>query len=442
LESKINVINESLNEIEVSLEFPEIEKEIEKEVINKSKSLQIQGFRKGKAPISIIKKLYGDSLDHEASEKVSNDNFWKIVKEQDIKLIGEPRLVDLNFEPGKKLSYKVQYDVLPKIDIKDYSGLTIEIPDFKVKDEEVQSEIDYIKKANSEFVDAEVVENKEYQVTLDLQRVDEAGAPMEGVKSDNVKVDLNNPNVNADLAMKSLGKKVGDVFDFVFTDKVKAENDTEDEKKETEIFRYEAKIKGIKKIVTAELTEELVKKVTKDKVSTEAELIEDIRKDLQNYYDQQIENITHNRLAEKIVSNNPFKAPSTLVHNMLHSLMEEEEEKSKQEGYAKYDHHEAHHRLEGTAEWAVKWYLLKIEMIKKENLQITDEEINELAKIDAEKTGISIDKLLNYYKGQNYTEKLLDKKLFEFLEKNNTITRVDPIELSKKEKEAVKNEKV
>ena len=75
MESKINVKDDSLNEIEVTLEYAEVKNEIEKEVIKKSKDIQIQGFRKGKAPLSIIKKMYGDALDHEASEKVANDNF-------------------------------------------------------------------------------------------------------------------------------------------------------------------------------------------------------------------------------------------------------------------------------------------------------------------------------------------------------------------------------
>lgn len=441
MESKINVINESLNELEVSLEYAEIQSDIEKEVIKQSKKIQIQGFRKGKAPLSILKKMYGDALEHEASEKVSNDHFWKQVKEQLLKPVGEPRLTALDFKPGEKLSYKVQYDVLPSIEIKDYKDLSIEIPDFVAKDTEVDAELDYIKKANSEFVDAEVVENKEYQVTLDLQRKDADGKLIDGAKSENIKIDLNNPNVNADLAEKSMGKKVGDTFDFVFTDKVKVTDDEKQNEDAVEVFNYEATVKGIKQIKTAELTEELVKKLTNDRLSSEAELKEDIHKDLQNYYDQQTESITLKRLADKIVAGNEFNPPHTLVHNMLHSMIEEEEARSKKEGYKNFDHHEAHHRLESSAEWAVKWYLLKVEIIKKENLQVTDEEIQELANKDAEKTGISVDKLINYYKSENYIEKLLDKKVFDFLKANNNIIKVDPEELSKKEKEAA-NEKV
>ena len=441
MESKINVIDESLNEIEVTLEYAEIQGDIEKEVVKKSKNIQIQGFRKGKTPISIIKKMYGDALDHEASEKVANDHFWKQVKEQELKPVGEPRLVDLNFEPGVKLAYKVQYDVLPVIEVKDYTGNDIEIPDFKVKDEEIDSEINYIKNSNIEYVDAEVVEDKNYQITVDLQRVDDQGNEIPGARSENINVDLINPNVNADLSEKAMGKKVGDVFDFVFTDKIKVKDQEDENAEAVEIFNYKATVKKVKKISVPELSEELIKKLTKDRISTEAELREDIKKDLDNYYTQQVATITQNRIAEKVVTNNPFKAPRTLVHNMLHSMMDEEEQRAKKEGYTKFDKHEAHHRLEKNAEWAVKWFLIKLELAKKENLEVTEAELHELAEKDAEKTGISVDKLLNYYKSQSYTDKLLDKKLFDFLTEKNNIIKVDPLELSKKEKEAA-DEKV
>jgi trigger factor len=438
LESKINVLNDSLNELEVSLEYSEFKNEIEKEVVKKSKTIQIQGFRKGKAPISIIKKMFGDALEHEASEKVANDDFWKQVKEKDLKPVGEPRLVDLDFKPGEKLAYKVQYDVIPAIDVKDYTGIDIEIPDFNVKDEEVESEIKYIKASNAEYVEAEVVEDKETQITVDLQRVDDAGNDMPGMKSENIQIDLQNPNVNADLIEKALGKKTGESFDFVFTDKIKVKDDEDSNAQAAEIFNYRATIKAIKKTTLPELSEELVKKITKDRFSSEAELREDIKRDLQSYYEQQVASITQNRIAEKILENNPFKAPRTLVHNMVHHLMEDEEEKAKKEG-RKFDHHEAHHRLEKTAEWTVKWFLVKSEIAKKENIEVTDAELKELAEKDAEKTGISIEKLMNYYSSSNYTDKLLDKKLFDFLTEKNNIKKVDPVELSKKEQEG-KNE--
>jgi hypothetical protein len=58
-----------------------------------------------------------------------------------------------------------------------------------------------------------------------------------------------------------------------------------------------------------------------------------------------------------------------------------------------------------------------------------------MAKVDAEKTGLPIDKLINYYKSSNQTERLLDKKIFDFLKTNNEIKKVNPEKLTQKQKE-------
>ncbi len=83
----------------------------------------------------------------------------------------------------------------------------------------------------------------------------------------------------------------------------------------------------------------------------------------------------------------------------------------------------------------VKWYQLKTEIQKKEKIEVTDKDLEELAAKDAEKTGLPVDKLINYYKSSNQVERMLDVKLFEFLKEKNEIKKVDPEKFSKKQKE-------
>jgi len=85
----------------------------------------------------------------------------------------------------------------------------------------------------------------------------------------------------------------------------------------------------------------------------------------------------------------------------------------------------------------VKWYHLKNEIQKKENLEVTNQELEELAAKDAEKTGLPVDKLINYYKSSNQTERMLDQKLFSFLKEKNEIKKVNPDKLAKQQKEEI-----
>ncbi|MCU0406901.1 MAG: hypothetical protein MUE64_08025 [Ignavibacteriaceae bacterium] len=210
--------------------------------------------------------------------------------------------------------------------------------------------------------------------------------------------------------------------------------DGQDEKV-VEHFDYEVLILGIKKIVLPELNEELIKKATKDKLSTEAEFRAEIEKNIQNYYDQRADEFIRNRLIGLIITKNDFTPPSFMVESILDEMVKSEEERLKKQGMKKVDTKYLKEYLQPSALNEVKWYQLKNEIQKKENLEVTEKELEELAAKDAEKTGLPVEKLINYYKSSNQMERMLDKKLFDFLKEKNEIKKVNPETLAKKQKE-------
>jgi trigger factor len=438
LEYKIIDLTESEKEVEVTLAYDEIKKEIESEVLKQTKKIQMPGFRKGKVPLPIIKKIYGDALEYEASEKVANSRFWRVSQEKELNPIGQPQLTDIKFNPGEELFFKVKYEILPEPDVKDYKKNKIELPDFKVKDEEIEHEIKHILKANSTKEEAEIVgDDKNYLINVEVQRIDETGNPFNGTKPETLDIDLTNEGVNSEIIENSKGKKVGDTFSFTFKDE-HTHKIHDKEEKHVEHFDYKAKINSIKKIKLPELNEELIKKVTKDKISTEKELRSNIEKDIQAYYDQRADEILRSKLLQLIVEKNNFTPPQTMVKSVLDDLVKQEEDSLKKQGYKKFKREEIEKKLQKTAELEVKWFLIKKAISKKENLSVTDDDLNELAKKDAVKTGLPEDKLINYYKTSNIAEKLSDSKLFDFLKIQNEIIKVDPEKLINKKTEDTK----
>ena len=434
METKINDLTTSDKELEVTLSYSEVKDDIDFEVKKQTKKIQLPGFRKGKAPLSIIKKMYGDALEHEASEKVANSKFWKIAKDQDILPIGQPTLIDIHFHPNEELHFKVQYETYPVLEVKNYMDQEIEVPDFIVKDEEVEQEIKYIRQANATQEDADVIgDENNYLIDVDLLRIDEKGEPFENTEKQNIKVDLSDPKVNPELVENAKGKKVGDTINFTFKREAEPQKDDEGKDKAEEVLNFSATVTSIKKNILPELTEELIKKVTKDKVENEADLREGIKKDIQDYYNRQTDTIIRNKIVSLIVEKNDFVPPKTLVHNLLEDLLKKEEEQAKKGGNRLFNREETKIRLKPYAESEVKWYLLKNEIEKKEKIEVDEETLKELAKKEAVSTGLSEEKLLNYYKSPNYQNTLLDQKLFEFLKEKNTIKKVEPEKYSQKE---------
>ncbi len=435
MEIKINELSASSKEIEVTLQYADIESDINTEVKKQTKEISLPGFRKGKVPAAMLKKMYGDALEYEASEKVANKHFWKIAEEQHLHPLGQPVLSDIKFNPGSDLFFKVKYEVMPKIEVNNYSNNTIEIPDLVVRDEEVEQEINHILKSNSSVEPSEFVgDDRNFIVKLELSRIDADGNSFKDSQPEIFDVDLTNESVQPEIVEKSKGKKIGDNFTFTFVNNRILKNSKGEDETVEEKFIYSALIKEIKKINLPELNEDLIKKVTKDKITTETELRDGIKKDIQHYYDHQVEDLIRSKLVTTIVEKNDFNPPSTLVSNVLEDMIKREEEHAKKHGH-RFDRKETSVRMQKFAEFEVKWFILKAELEKKENISVTDEDLKELVQKDMEKTGLPEDKLLNYYKSSNITEKLLDKKLFKFLNENNTIIKVDPVAYSKKEQE-------
>jgi len=436
LEFTVNDISQSEKEVAVTLNYDEIRDEIATEVKKQTNKIQVPGFRKGKVPKNIIKQRFGDSLEFEASEKVANSRFWQLAKENNLRPIGQPVMTDLDFNIEKEFKFKVKYEVIPEIEVKDYTNQLIEVPDLKVTSVEIEKEIDHLLRSNSTQEDAEIVgDDNNFLLDVELNRVNDDGQPATDNKPEKMQIDLSNETVHIDIKENAKGKKVGEKFKFHFHDERMVPNKDGVEEKVVEHFDYEVLILGIKKIVLPELNEELIKKATKDKLSTEAELRSEIEKNIQNYYDQRVDEFIRNRLIGLIITKNDFTPPSFMVESILDEMVKSEEERLKKQGMKKVDTKYLKEYLQPSALNEVKWYQLKNEILKKEKLEVTDKELEELAAKDAEKTGLPVDKLVNYYKSSNQMERMLDQKLFSFLKEKNEIKKVNPDKLSKQKEE-------
>ncbi len=425
-------INSSEKEVEIKLQYDEIKTEIEAEVKKQTKKIQLPGFRKGKAPVSMLKKMYGDAFEYEASEKIANSFFWKVAEEKNFKPIGQPSMTDLKFEPQKELSFKVKFEVVPDLSVKNYKGLVFDVPDLVAGDDEIDKEIDYILKSNKTLENADLIEDKNFSIDSEVVLIERNGEIQENSKPEKMQIDLTAEGIAREIVDNSLNKKVGDSFEFTFKDEHTHKSEDGKEEIHKEEYKYSVRINGIKKIVLPELNEELIKKVTKDKVNTVEQLRDEIKKDIQGYYDQQTEEMIRVKFVSEILKNNEFDPPKTLVNNILDEYVKAEEEKAKKSKYP-FNKEETRNRLQKSAESEVKWYLLKNEIQKIENIKVSDTDFTELAEKESQKTGLPVDKLINYYKTSNQSERMTDQKLFEFLKQNSTLNKVHPDKIKAKQ---------
>ncbi len=440
METKVNILTDCENELEVTLNYDEIKEDIEKAYKKERKNITMPGFRKGKVPMPMLKKIYGEAIEYKASEKIANDYFWKIVDEQKLEPISTPAITEIDFKINEKLSFKVKYEVKPKLELKDYKGLEIEKPIFKVKDELIKNEMKLLQKSKCEFKDAETVEDEEFRITVDLERLDENGKVIEGSTSKDVVIDLSEEKIAPEIYENAKGKKVGDTFKFSFKDE-----HMHGEEKHIEEFKYSAKIEKVEKMVLPEATEEMLSVATQGKAKTPEEFENLVRENYESYFSKQSEDIYANTLYSKIVENNDFEPPKNFVENLLERLIEMEKQEAKNKKMTPLPDSEYRKNLEAKALWTAKWQIISTNIVETENIKVGDEDLEKLAEKETEQYGIEKEKLMSYYKSSNRAAQLLDKKVFEFLKEQNPPKEIDAEEqakkLEKKRKDTAKKEK-
>ena len=433
MEVKVNNLSDISQEVEVNLAYDEISSDIQAAYKEESKTIQIDGFRKGKAPFAMIKKLYGEAIEYKASDKIATKKFWEIVDQEGLKPISMPHLVDIDFQMGSKLYFKIQYEVKPKLRLKDYKGLEVEKPVFKVKEEEIGKEVDYLLKPYIKYEPAEEVDGYDYKITTNLQKLDENGNAVIGQRSENMQIDLSDEKVNLQVRENAKGSKVGGTFQFTFVDE-----HYHGEELHREEFRYEAEVTKIEKAVQPEINEELVKKISNNKASTLDELKDVLRKNFSDYYTKQSDDIFVNNLLNEIVKNNDFTPPAGYVDSIHKRLIEIEKENAKRQKMPNVDERAMAEYFKPRAEWNAKWQIILESLAETENIKVDENELEEIAKQESEKTGISVEKLMKYYKDTNRNDVLLEDKVVNFLKENNKVKEVDADEKIKENKEKQK----
>jgi len=414
LETKVNVLSDHEHELSVVLDYEEILPEIEEAYKKETRDIAIPGFRKGKAPRHLIKKYYGDLIEERASEDIAKQKFYVLIEEQEKKPISVPSMTDLKFEAGKSLEFAVKYEIMPEWDVTGYLDLHIEKPLVNVTEEVVDEELFNMLKSQATWAYYDVIDDKYTRVTVDLQKLDSEGNIVVGEKYENISFDFTDQSLNIKIYEGAEGKKVAETFRFHFT----SIHQHDDHTHEVDVHN-EALIKKIEKITLPEINEDLAKKLSRDKASSETELKDLIRNELTAFYERQSSETFENNLITKILDNNKdFIVPEGFVEKLALEFTEKEIEESK-----KYKVNIDRKRIEemskGRAQVSGKIEIILLSIAKKEHISVTESEVDEFLSKEAESTGISLDKLKNYYKMNDLRETLLRDKVFKFLKEKN-----------------------
>lgn len=426
METKITEINDCKKLLEATLPYEEMIPDFEAAVINYRKKVSIPGFRKGKAPLAMIKKNYADAIEYSALEDIAEKTLKKYIIENKVNMVGTGSLIDLDYKPKESLLIKVEFEYLPEFTVENYKNLELTKNIYKFDKSLVDEEIHHIlfRRATRE-IDGQVLDN-EYEVTIDSQEIDEAGSPIIGRAEKDVVFYVGDKRLDKNLlnAIKDIRENETRNVDII--------------DKEEQPIKYQIKCKKINKLVYPEITEEFLKSVTyDDSVKTREDFEKYIEKRIKDSYEELSQSELEKQVIAEIVKLNDVKVPEHFVKIMLDSQLEEFREKNK-EYFKKFGDtfNEEDFRKERTGEtlYFLKWHLLRDKISELENLEINDDDYLKYAEKFAARYNIPADKLVEVFKkNKDENRNILESKVINFIITNSTVKEVEKDLSQKKE---------
>lgn len=417
-----NKVETNVYELEITVDAETFTEACKKAYMKQRKSIQIPGFRKGKATQGMIEKVYGEGAFYEeALEIVYPEAVGSAFDEAGLKVIDQPTDVEfpvMNKQDGVVIKMKVT--TYPEVKLGEYKSLKGKMLDTEATDEDVENELKSMQDRNSRLV---TVEDRESQMgdTCDIDFegfVD--GVAFEGGKGENYPLELGSNSFIPGFEEQIAGHKTGEEFDV---------NVTFPEQYEPSLAGKDAvfkcKINEIKTKELPELDDEFAKDVSE--FDTLDELKADLKKQISERKEANAKTDYENQLIEQVVENMEVEIPECMNKQKCDEMIQDYSYRLQMQGldlntYLQYlgqTMEQFREQFMDGAKQQVKVKLALDAIVKAENIEATEEEIaEEIAKL-AEQYNMEADKIKAAVPQEQLTDDIVTRKAVDFVVDNS-----------------------
>jgi len=416
LQKNIKNVSETEQELEIILSAEEFGSEYNKELEEARRSIQIKGFRAGHAPVGLIKKLAGPSIEATIAEKLASQYFGDIVEDEKIKPANRAQLVKFTFEPDQ-LTLLLSYEIHPEFELQDFSTYSFTKALYTVTDEDVQRELNLILKGHSTLVSIDEAASAADTVIGDVYKLNEAGEPEEDHKTENYHFSLEYLPEENPFRIALIGKKAGETVEI-------ENNQTDSDAKPS---RFRVAISEIKRLELPELTDDLVKEITRQQFESVADFIADVRIQLDTYFLLKSDEELLESISAKLIEENPVPSPKSMIASFSKMLVENAKRQMGGNFPKGFNEEELLASMRPNAEKHSQWLLISQKIAELNNLDVSEDDIRAFAAKEAGKNGTqSEEDLLNTYHSAEFkdyiTDTIIKEKIYDIIKSKVTIT--------------------
>ena len=417
-----NKVETNVYELEITVDAETFTEACKKAYMKQRKSIQIPGFRKGKATQGMIEKVYGEGAFYEeALEIVYPEAVGSAFDEAGLKVIDQPSDVEfpvMNKQDGVVIKMKVT--TYPEVKLGEYKSLKGKMLDTEATDEDVENELKSMQDRNSRLV---TVEDRESQMgdTCDIDFegfVD--GVAFEGGKGENYPLELGSNSFIPGFEEQVAGHKAGEEFDVnvTFPEQYEASLAGKD-------AVFKCKINEIKTKELPELDDEFAKDVSE--FDTLDELKADLKKQISERKEANAKTDYENQLIDQVVENMEVEIPECMNKQKCDEMIQDYSYRLQMQGldlntYLQYlgqTMEQFREQFMDGAKQQVKVKLALDAIVKAENIEATEEEIaEEIAKL-AEQYNMEADKIKAAVPQEQLTDDIVTRKAVDFVIDNS-----------------------
>jgi trigger factor len=371
-----------------------IAEEMVKAVASVAKKANIPGFRPGKAPRAVVERHYAAEIESEVMNKLITASYLQALEEHKLSPVDVPSITNISpFEKSSPLNFTAVVEVRPQFELGTYEGIEVKDAPTEVTEEELNETIDRLRDM---YAQLEVVEGRplagDDTAIIDFEGFRE-GKSIEGAKASDHMLALGTKSLIPGFEEQLVGMNRGETR----TIKVNFPGDYSSKDLAGKDADFTVTLKEIKKKVLPELNDEFAKDIGGDK--SVDELKEGIKKDLGARKRDELASAQREEILSRLIEAHSFDVPPGMVQRELQSMARQHLTRMARRGVdvKTFDMPKFADDNKALAEKRVKGMLLLDTIAEKEQLSVTDQEVNAAIAAMARSTGQTVEAVRKYY---------------------------------------------
>lgn len=415
----VETVNGCTKKLLFNFEDVNLESQIQEALKEKQKESNLKGFRKGKAPLSFVQKVYGPQVENDALYRFISQEFYKALQEEDFKAIGYPNFGNTKREE-KNISFEATVEIFPTVEVKDYKKYEFKKDDETVTDKDYEDLVKRYLEPKAEMVEVEddtrKLENGLFAV-FNFEGEKEDGSKPAEMKAEEFLLEIGSGQFIPGFEEKMIGLKKGDKESL----ELNFPNDYHQEDLRDAKVVFHVEILEIKEKKMPELNDELAKEFgfeTKDEFSKKT------KETLVSQKKREVQQKLHQEILEKFVADNEFDVPSALLTQQKKSVQDDLGANLKQQGFddsmSKGYFEKWDDDITAKAMFQVRSGLILDNLAKKLNVEADEKDMDVKFEEMAAQSGMELDQVKSYYNSnENVKSNLMyairEEKTFEKL---------------------------